>query len=140
MGDEKEVQEKRKLSLEDKILLYIAIAGFILTVVGVIGTYYQILESKIIWIALLVLGFAILLALLFFYKKESDGLRKKTEEQEVDINSLKGKTEEQKASIKHLEELIGRSGFIPKVNVDQGNTLQIISGGGKLFLVEEHIR
>jgi hypothetical protein len=32
------------------------------------------------------------------------------------------------------------SGFIPKVNVDQGNTLQIISGGGKLFLVEEHIR
>ena len=33
-----------------------------------------------------------------------------------------------------------KTGFIPKVNVDQGNTLQIISGGGKLFLVEEHIR
>ena len=31
-------------------------------------------------------------------------------------------------------------GFIPKVNVDQGNTPQIILGGGKLFLVEEHIR
>jgi hypothetical protein len=31
-------------------------------------------------------------------------------------------------------------GFIPKVNVDQGNILQIISGGGKVFLVEEHLR
>ncbi|RJS82250.1 hypothetical protein CW713_05345 [Methanophagales archaeon] len=32
------------------------------------------------------------------------------------------------------------TGFIPKVNVDQDNILRIISGEGKLFLVEEHIR
>lgn len=51
------------------INFYLAIAGCISGVVGAIGTYYQILEFTIIWIALLVLGFAILLALLFFYKE-----------------------------------------------------------------------
>jgi len=30
-------------------------------------------------------------------------------------------------------------GFIPKVNVNQDTILRIISGGGKLFLVEEYI-
>jgi len=29
------------------------------------------------------------------------------------------------------------NGFIPKVNVNKDNPLRIISGGGKLFLVEE---
>ena len=91
MGDEKEVQEKRKLSLDKKNQLYIAIFGFILTVVGISGTFYQILGFKIVWIILLVLGFAILLAILLFYKG--------------------GKTEEQKESIKHLEEIIQRTGI-----------------------------
>jgi len=30
-------------------------------------------------------------------------------------------------------------GFIPKVNVNKDNSLRIISGWGKLFLIEEHI-
>jgi len=37
-----------------------------------------------------------------------------------------------------FEEFIKKHGFIPKVNVNQDNTLR--TGGDKLFLVEEHNR
>jgi predicted hydrocarbon binding protein len=87
---------ERSGKMSKNINFHLAIGGALLGVVGVIGTYYQILGYKITWIALLVLGFALLLALLFFYKKESDGLRKKTEEQE--------------AYIKRFEELVATFG------------------------------
>jgi len=42
-------------------------------------------------------------------------------------------------TMKENEEFLHRNGFIPKVNVNQDTILRIISGGDKLFLVEEHI-
>ena len=71
MGDEKEIREKYAwmMKIAKNINSYLVIAGFILAAVGVIGTYYQILGSKIAWISLIVLGFAIPLALLFLYIK-----------------------------------------------------------------------
>lgn len=92
-------------------MIYLPIAAFILGVVGTTGTYYQILESQIIWIIFLVLGFTILLTLLFFYKKGNDESKKKIEEQEADINSMKEKIEEQVVSIKHLEEATRHTGI-----------------------------
>ena len=36
----------------------LAIAGILLSVMGVIGTFYQILGQKILWIVLIIVGFA----------------------------------------------------------------------------------
>ena len=61
----------------------LAIAGILLGVAGVIGTYYQILGHKILWIALLVLGFTSAIFYLYRVRKKIEEYKKYKETAET---------------------------------------------------------
>ena len=61
----------------------LAIVAILLGVAGVLGTYYQILGYKIIWIVLLILGFAVASFYLYRVRNEIKEYRKRKEAAET---------------------------------------------------------